>query len=118
MAAAIRADISAGDGGTLQEFPITTWKVMGRNLPIAGVAYFRIFPYALTWAAWRDINRNGHPGTFYIHPWELDPDHPRIPLPRRIAATHYFNLGATERRMRRLIRDFAFAPMKEVLGVG
>jgi polysaccharide deacetylase family protein (PEP-CTERM system associated) len=109
--------IPAGSGGTLQEFPITTWQVMGKNLPIAGGAYFRIFPYALTWTAWRDINRNGHPGTFYIHPWELDPDHPRIPLPRRIATTHYFNLGATERRMRRLIRDFRFAPMKDVLGI-
>lgn len=54
---------------------------------------------------------------FYLHSWEIDPDHPRIPLLRRIAATHYFNLGATEARFKLLLRDFAFAPMSEVLGV-
>jgi polysaccharide deacetylase family protein (PEP-CTERM system associated) len=110
--------VQAGHDGTLQEFPITTWRILGRNVPVAGGAYFRIFPYALTWTGWQAINRSGHPGTFYIHPWELDPGHPRIPLPRRIATTHYFNLGATERRMRRLLSDFRFAPMKDVLGVG
>jgi len=76
--------------------------VLGRNLPIAGGAYFRIFPYALTRTALRSINREGKPVVFYIHPWEIDPEHPRIPLPARIAATHYFNLKATEGRLRRL----------------
>lgn len=104
--------------GPLTEFPITTWRWMGRNLPVAGGAYFRIFPYALTKAAFRSINGEGHPAVFYLHPWELDPDHPRIPLPRRISLTHYVNLRATAGRLRRLLRDFRFAPMREVLGVG
>lgn len=101
----------------LTEFPITTWRLLGRNVPVAGGAYFRIFPYPLTRFALRSINRSGQPALFYIHPWELDPEHPRIALPRRITLTHYFNLKATERRMRRLLRDFRFAPMKEVLGI-
>jgi polysaccharide deacetylase family protein (PEP-CTERM system associated) len=101
----------------LSEFPITTWRILGRNVPVGGGAYFRILPYVFTRTAFRAINRSGHPVTFYIHPWELDPDHPRIPLPRRIAATHYANLKATEPRMRRLLSDFAFAPMKDVLGI-
>jgi polysaccharide deacetylase family protein (PEP-CTERM system associated) len=105
------------DGRTLTEFPISTARVLGRNLPVAGGAYFRIYPYALTWAAFRAINAEGGAATFYVHPWELDPGHPRIPLPRRIALTHYVNLGATERRLHRLLRDFRFAPMREVLGV-
>ena len=63
------------------------------------------------------LARSGQPMLFYLHPWELDPDHPRIPLPRRIAATHYFRLEKTEGRLRRLLRDFRFAPMREVLGV-
>ena len=105
-------------GVTLTEFPISTWKLLGRNLLIAGGAYFRIYPYALTRAGFRAINHSGRAGVFYLHPWELDPGHPRIPLPRRIALTHYVNLGATERRLERLLRDFRFAPMKEVLGVG
>lgn len=104
-------------GRVLEEFPISTLRVLGRNLPIAGGAYFRIFPYLVTWAAFRHINRSGRAGVFYLHPWELDPEHPRIPLPRRVAATHYANLRATEPRLRRLLRDFRFAPMKEVLGV-
>ena len=103
---------------SLTEFPITTWRLFGRNVPVAGGAYFRIMPYAFTRAAFRAINRSGHAATFYIHPWELDPEHPRIPLPRRIAVTHYANLEATEPRMRRLLSDFSFAPMRDVLGLG
>jgi hypothetical protein len=86
-------------------------------VPIAGGAYFRIYPYRFTRRGLRAVNREGRPFTFYLHPWEIDPGHPRIPLPRRIALTHYFNLGATERRLRRLLQDFAFAPMREVLHV-
>jgi polysaccharide deacetylase family protein (PEP-CTERM system associated) len=109
--------ISAG-AHTLTEFPISTWQVMGKNVPIAGGAYFRIYPYAFTRRGLGAINRQGRPFVFYLHPWELDPDHPRIRVPRRVAGlTHYFNLGATERRLRRLLRDFKFAPMQEVLDV-
>jgi polysaccharide deacetylase family protein (PEP-CTERM system associated) len=101
----------------LIEFPISTWRLLGTNLPIAGGAYFRLYPYAFTRMGLRSINREGYPAVFYLHPWELDPGHPRVPVPRRVAATHYFNLSATEGRLRRLLRDFRFAPMGEVLGV-
>lgn len=109
-------DVGEGDA-RVREFPITTLRVLGRNIPVAGGAYFRIFPYLVTRTALRTINRGGHPAVFYIHPWEIDPDHPRIDVPKRIAATHYANLGATEPRLRRLLRDFRFAPMREVLGI-
>ncbi len=99
------------------EFPISTLKLPGFTLPISGGAYFRIYPYQVTKQAIKSVNRGGQPVTFYLHPWEIDPDHPRIDVPRRIALTHYFNLGATERRLRKLIRDFKMAPMKEVLGI-
>ena len=99
------------------EFPVSTLKLPGVTLPISGGAYFRIYPYQLTKQALRAVNRSGNPITFYLHPWELDPEHPRIDVPRRIALTHYFNLGATERRLRKLLRDFRFAPMKEVLNI-
>jgi polysaccharide deacetylase family protein (PEP-CTERM system associated) len=109
-------EVSRGER-TLMEFPVSTYRMLGRNVPVAGGAYFRIFPYLVTRWAFRSINRQGKPAVFYLHPWEIDPEHPRIPLPRRIALTHYFNLGATERRLRRLLSDFSFAPMSEVLGV-
>jgi polysaccharide deacetylase family protein (PEP-CTERM system associated) len=105
------------NGGPLVEFPISTWRFAGRNIPVAGGAYFRLLPYSVTRRGIGAINRAGNPAVFYIHPWELDPDHPRIPLPRRIAATHYANLGATERRLRKLLGDVRFAPMGDVLDV-
>ena len=99
----------------LLEFPLSTWRCAGVNFPLGGGAYFRLFPYYLSWYGMRRLNREGRPAVFYIHPWELDPDHPRLPLPRRIALTHYHNLGATRPRLRRLLRDLPFAPMGEVL---
>ena len=104
-------------GGTILEFPISTWRVWGRNVPVAGGAYFRIYPYRFTRAALRSINAEGRPAMFYLHPWELDPEHPRILLPRRVSLTHYFNLRRMEPRLRRLLADFTFVPMKEALGV-
>jgi polysaccharide deacetylase family protein (PEP-CTERM system associated) len=104
-------------GREMREFPISTWRVLGKNVPIAGGAYFRIFPYLVTRMGFRSINRTGRPAVFYLHPWEIDPQHPRIDLPRRIATTHYFNLKSTEGRLVRLLRDFKFAPMKEIIYV-
>jgi len=99
------------------EFPISTLKLPGFTMPISGGAYFRIYPYQVTKQAIKAVNRSGQPVTFYLHPWELDPDHPRIDLPRRIAATHYFNLRSTEPKLKKLLRDFELAPMGEVLGI-
>ena len=104
-------------GGTIIEAPVSTWRVAGVNVPVGGGAYFRIFPYEVTRQAFRAIERSGNAVIFYLHPWEIDPNHPRIDLPRRIGITHYFNLGSTERRLRRLLDDFSFGPMEEVLGL-
>jgi polysaccharide deacetylase family protein (PEP-CTERM system associated) len=101
----------------LAEFPITTWRWAGANLPVGGGAYFRIFPYYLTWLGLRRTNAGGHPAVFYLHPWELDPGQPRIRLPRRIGVTHYWNLGGTSSRLRRLLADFRFTAMREILGL-
>ena len=57
------------------------------------------------------------PAVFYIHPWELDPDQPRIDLPLRVGLTHYWNLGGTQKRLERLLREFEFATMAETLGL-
>jgi polysaccharide deacetylase family protein (PEP-CTERM system associated) len=107
-----------GGPGGLIEFPISTLRFLGRNIPVGGGAYFRAFPYAVTRSAIRRINAAGRPAAFYIHPWEVDPNQPRLPLPRRIALTHYVNLRRTEPRLRRLLQEFPFAPMRDVLGLG
>jgi polysaccharide deacetylase family protein (PEP-CTERM system associated) len=99
----------------LIEFPISTMRFLGRNVPVGGGAYFRAFPYALSRSAFRKVNAIGRSVVFYVHPWELDPGQPRLRLPRRIALTHYVNLRQTEPRLRRLLREFPFAPMRELL---
>ena len=99
----------------LTEFPVATYSLGGRNIPVGGGAYFRIFPYTLTRYALRAINAEGGSAVFYIHPSELDPDHPRLDLPRRIGLTHYWNLAATERRLERLLGDFRFASLGRVI---
>ena len=100
----------------LVEFPLSTLRLGGRNIPIAGGAYFRLFPYTLTKYGLRRINRSGQAAVFYIHPWELDPDHPRLNLAARIRVPHYQGLSQTVPRLRNLLRDFRFGTVSQVLG--
>lgn len=104
------------NGGRLAEFPISTLRLFGTNIPIAGGFYLRLLPYPVLKAALSKINREGHPAVLYIHPWELDPGHPRISLSRRIALPHYHNLHTTEGKLRKLLYAFEFAPLGEVVG--
>jgi polysaccharide deacetylase family protein (PEP-CTERM system associated) len=99
----------------LTEIPLSTLSAAGRKIPLGGGAYFRIFPYAVTRFGLRQINASGNAAIFYIHPWELDPEHPRVHLPRRIGLTHYWNLGASAGRLRRLLAEFRFTTMAAVL---
>ena len=103
------------NGKKLLEIPISTCAFCGKNIPMAGGAYFRIFPYWLTKRLIQRVNKQGYPVIFYIHPWELDSDHPRIRLPRRIAATHYYNLKSTEPKLEKLLKDFQFTTMEDAI---
>ena len=103
------------NGASVEEFPISTLRLGRMNLPFSGGFYLRFWPYrSLRWAISK-INAAGRPVVVYLHPWELDPDHPRIALPRRISLTHYHNLRSTWSKLVRLLRDFRFAPMADVL---
>jgi polysaccharide deacetylase family protein (PEP-CTERM system associated) len=101
--------------GPIREFPISVRPFRGKNLPVSGGAYFRIYPYAVTRSNFRFLEESGQPGVFYLHPWELDPDHPRVRFDWRAWTTHYINLRSTVPKLRKLLRDFRFAPMNEVL---
>lgn len=94
--------------GRLLEVPPTTLCRWGANLPAAGGAYLRLLPYMLIRAALAETERHGAPGTFYIHPWELDPDQPRIAVPWPTRVRHYGRLAHVEARVRRLLREFRF----------
>lgn len=92
----------------LLEIPITTARLWGRNLPAGGGGYFRLAPYALSRWAIRTINqREGRPANFYFHPWEIDPEQPRIRAAGlKTRFRHYLNLERMESRLSRLTSDF------------
>ena len=101
--------------GRILELPISVRRVLGRNVPLSGGAYFRIYPYRLSRANIRAAEREGRPVVFYLHPWELDPDHPRVRFDWRARLTHYVNLRSTGAKLERLLDEFAFAPLGDVL---
>ncbi len=103
------------DSGCLVEFPPSTAQLPGVRLPVAGGGYFRIWPYWITRWAIRRINAEGIPFIFYLHPWEIDPDQPRVEVSWLSRFRHYTNLVGCEARLRRLVSEFGFAPVKEVL---
>jgi polysaccharide deacetylase family protein (PEP-CTERM system associated) len=93
------------------EFPISTMRCLGRKIGFSGGAYFRLLPYAVVARFIKRINSHGHAAIVYLHPWELDPDQPRLPLPWSLRLRCYGNLESTEGKLRRLLRDFEFTPM-------
>jgi polysaccharide deacetylase family protein (PEP-CTERM system associated) len=99
-------------GAMLVEFPMTVRRVLGVPIPVSGGGYFRMYPLALT----KRLLRSGDgPFAFYLHPWELDPDQPRIAASWRSTFRHYTNLRSCERKLRELLATFPFAPMVDVL---
>jgi hypothetical protein len=96
------------------ELPMTTLRLGGRNLPCAGGGWFRLVPYALFRAGLRRVNAEGTSGLFYFHPWEVDPDQPRVAAGRLARFRHYVGLAAMEGRIGRLLRDFAWGRMDQV----
>jgi polysaccharide deacetylase family protein (PEP-CTERM system associated) len=97
-------------GGALWELPMTTLAVGGYKLPWSGGGYFRLLPYRLYKSGLRRmLRRDRRPAMFYFHPWEIDPDQPRVANCQRLSRLrHRLNLGAMERRVGRLLDDFAW----------
>jgi polysaccharide deacetylase family protein (PEP-CTERM system associated) len=103
------------EGLSLTEFPVSTVRFAGRTLPLGG-AYLRLFPYACTRWGLRRIEAEGKSAMLYVHPWELDPEQPRLRVRgKRGFSTHYLRLRSTEAKVRRMLADFRFAPAAQVL---
>jgi len=104
---------------SILEVPVTTVVLGGRKLPCGGGGYFRLLPYdAFRWALRRVNAQDRQPGIFYFHPWELDPEQPRIEgSSLRSRFRHYLNLGAMEGRLGRLLSDFRWGRMDDVFGI-
>lgn len=102
--------------GRIVEAPATTAQLGGMNLPVAGGGYFRLLPYAWTrWGIARVNAAERRPAIFYLHPWEIDADQPRLPAGLLTRYRHYRNLDRTEFRLRCLLHDFSWGTMRSVL---
>lgn len=100
----------------LLELPITTVRLMNKNMPAGGGGYFRLFPYQISRWLLRHVNQHDkQAGIFYFHPWEIDPEQPKQ---RNIGAKtkfrHYVNLSRTENRLKALVRDFQWDRMDRI----
>lgn len=108
--------IAAPNGARIVEFPLSTRSVLGVRVPVAGGGYFRLLPYWFTRWALAGVNReDAMPFVFYLHPWEIDPEQPRVRASLLSRFRHYNNLHKCEARLRALLDDFRFATMREVL---
>jgi len=102
--------------GTLHEFPLSTLRFWKWNFPVAGGGYLRLLPYAVVKQSVTWLNRKQKPVIIYLHPWELDPDQPKLPnLPAKTRFRHYLNLHTTGNKLRKLVHDFEFGPICDVL---
>ena len=101
--------------GRIAEFPLTTLPRLGMRIPAAGGAYFRVFPYGVVRSAFRETARRNVPGTFYMHPWEVDPGQPRLAVPWLSRLRHYTGLARTRPRLEQLLSEFRFTTIASTL---
>ena len=97
----------------LVEIPVTTAQFGGRRLAAGGGGFFRVLPYAFSRWAIRQVNTaDQRPAVFYFHPWEIDPDQPRVTqASMRSKLRHYTNLTVMADKLRQLVNDFAWGRM-------
>lgn len=106
--------------GSIVEFPMTTVQMnlagKTRNVPVAGGGYLRLLPvWFVKWALKRVNLVEGQPAVLYFHPWEIDPDQPRIRSGLRSRFRHYVNLETTVDKLRELLSCLEFAPLCTIL---
>ncbi|MBM4197420.1 MAG: DUF3473 domain-containing protein [Gammaproteobacteria bacterium] len=103
-------------GHPLLEIPITTIEIGSRRFPCSGGGFFRLIPYWLSRTAIRRVSQGeGRPVVFYFHPWEIDPEQPRVAgIDLKTRFRHYVNLPRFEGKLRRTLADFRWGPVREV----
>jgi len=109
-------EIWRNGSSSLVEFPIGTVRVLGTNLPIGGGGFFRLLPFALTQIGIQRVNtQERQPVMFYLHPWELDPDQPRPPMPWLLSFRHYVGVAKEAMKLDDLLLRFHFGSARRVL---
>lgn len=115
-ASPVPSRIATPKGASIVEFPMSTAPMFGRRIPVSGGGYFRLLPYWLTRSGLAKLNGElNRPFIFYLHPWEVDPEQPRVRASWKSRLRHYTNLDRCEARLRRLIGEFRFGRVRDVL---
>ena len=103
------------EAGPIFEIALPTANLCGIQLPVPGGGYFRLLPYSASRIVLRQFEKTGTQFVMYLHPWEIDPDQPRMEGAIISKLRHYMNLKWTEQRLKYLLRDFAFAPVVDTI---
>jgi polysaccharide deacetylase family protein (PEP-CTERM system associated) len=99
--------------GPMTEFPLTTFRLAGHNLPVGGGGYLRLLPNVYTRLGLKQVQQEGLPAVIYIHPWEVDPEQPRLPVRFTTRLRHYSNLSRTFERLRALLQQGNYTSFRE-----
>jgi polysaccharide deacetylase family protein (PEP-CTERM system associated) len=102
--------------GPLAEYPPAVWRVAGQRVPVAGGGWFRQLPLPVIRRGLAAVLAEGMPAVFYIHPWEIDPDQPRLAVDLLTRVRHYRGLEAAERRLRSLLATWRFESFERLVG--
>jgi polysaccharide deacetylase family protein (PEP-CTERM system associated) len=105
--------------GFITEFPPSTYRIFGQNIPVCGGGYLRLFPIGIIKSAIEKINSKEHqPAIIYVHPWEIDIDQPRLNGRLRSNIRHYLNLKSTMPKLNTLLKAFEFKPFSDLFDLG
>ncbi len=99
--------------GPITEFPITTFRLGGHNMPVGGGGYLRLLPMLYTRLGLKRVKKEGVPIVIYIHPWEVDAEQPRLPGSLSSRLRHYTNLGRTYERFRHILQEGSYTSFRE-----
>jgi polysaccharide deacetylase family protein (PEP-CTERM system associated) len=99
--------------GTMTEFPLTTFRLAGHNMPVGGGGYLRLLPRMYTHLGLKRVQAEGLPIVIYVHPWEVDPEQPRLPSGLSTRLRHYTNLSRTFERLRSLLQEGTYTSFRE-----
>jgi polysaccharide deacetylase family protein (PEP-CTERM system associated) len=110
-------EVDCGEGRRLVELPPLTLRMLGQNLPVGGGGYMRLFPLSVVSSAIESMNRAGSPAVVYLHPWEIDPQQPKLPGRAANRWRHWVGMEKLERKLSRLLDAHPFGTMGEFLGI-
>ncbi|MCO4100709.1 MAG: DUF3473 domain-containing protein [Gemmatimonas sp.] len=105
-------------GESLAEYPPAVWPLLGMQIPVAGGGWFRQFPEKVIHMGLSAVLEGCQPAVFYIHPWEIDAEQPRLPVGLTTRIRHYRNLRATEPRLRNLLSRWRFTSFADMMNTG